>query len=61
MFWASFKVGITTLMDALCGTAAGLGIELGGWVEIDKSLTTSWRNNDDCHRAARTVEGTRRL
>lgn len=61
MFWASFKVGITTLMDALCGTAAGLERELGGWVEIDKSLTTSWRNKDDCHWAARNIEGTHRL
>jgi hypothetical protein len=36
MFWASFNVGITTLIDALTGAVAGLEKEIGGWVEIDK-------------------------
>lgn len=36
MFLASFKVGITTLMDALSVAAAGLENDIGGWVEIDK-------------------------
>jgi hypothetical protein len=43
MFWASFRVGITTLMEAPSGAAVGLENELGGWVEIDTCLTTSLR------------------
>jgi hypothetical protein len=43
MFLASFRVGITTLMDALPGVAVGLEKEIGSWIEIDKCLTTSWR------------------
>jgi hypothetical protein len=42
MFWASFKVGMTTLIDARTGAAAGLDNEIEGWMEIDKCLTTSW-------------------
>lgn len=41
MFWASFRVGMTTLMDAPSGAAEGLEKEFGGWVEMDKRLTTS--------------------
>jgi hypothetical protein len=43
MFWASFRVGMTTVIDALTGAAASLENEIGGWVEIDKCLTSSWR------------------
>jgi hypothetical protein len=38
---ASFRVGITTLTDALGHGAAGSESEIGSWVEIDKCLTTS--------------------
>jgi hypothetical protein len=30
MFWASFKVGMTTLIDARTGAAASLESEMGG-------------------------------
>lgn len=43
MFWASLRVGITTLIDARTGAAVSLESEIGGWVEIDKCLTSSWR------------------
>jgi hypothetical protein len=41
MFLASFRVGITTLTDALPDDKACSENELESWVEIDKCLTTS--------------------
>jgi hypothetical protein len=40
-FIASFRVGITTLTDALGDEMVGSDKDIGSWVEIDKCITTS--------------------
>jgi hypothetical protein len=40
-FISSFRVGITTLTDALGDEMVGSAKEIGSWVEIDKCITTS--------------------
>ena len=39
MFCASFRVGITTLTEALPGAMAGTEVAPDDWIDIDKCLT----------------------
>jgi hypothetical protein len=41
IFFASFKVGMTTLTEALVASTAGIVNVIGSWMEMDKYLTAS--------------------